>query len=71
MPLPSNLTEEDLNNPFYNVRDIATLFKVTEATVRKWINEGLIDDCINPGGKGWRARRSDVMAFGQRKYGSE
>lgn len=68
--LPDNLTEEDKLNPYYNVRDIATLFKVKEYTARKWLRDGEIENVINPGGKNNLARRSDVLAFGQRKYGS-
>jgi len=66
-----NLTEEDVNNPYYTVRDVAVLFKVNEATARKWFREKEIQNGVNPGGKGWRARRSDVMAFAQKEYGSE
>jgi predicted site-specific integrase-resolvase len=66
----SNLTPEDLDDPFYDVKDIALLFKVEEYTVRKWLRDGLIPEANNIGGKAWRARRSAVLEFAQRKYGS-
>lgn len=69
--MSGNLTEEDLANPFYTVRDIAKLFQVTEATVRLWFRDNKIKNKINPGGKGIRARRNDVMAFAQEEFGDE
>jgi hypothetical protein len=66
----SNLTEEDLTNPFYNVRDVALLLKLREATIRKWFLEGRFEGAVNPGGKGWLVRRSAVIAYVQKEYGS-
>lgn len=65
-----NLTEEDLTNPFYNVKDIATLFRKDEATIRKWFREKRFEGAINPGGKGWLVRRSEVLAYAQKEYGT-
>jgi hypothetical protein len=67
----SNLTPEDKLNPYYNVKDVARLFRIKEDTARKWFRLKLIENSINPGNKGYLARRTDVMAFGQRRHGSE
>lgn len=43
--------------------EVASLFRVTEATVNRWVRDGKIASIPLPGGKGNRYRRSDVEAL--------
>lgn len=40
--------------------EVADLFRVTEATVNRWVREQKISAVALPGGKGYRFRRADV-----------
>jgi hypothetical protein len=65
----SSLVKEDVDNPYYFVKDIATLLGRTEAHVRILFRNGEFPNAKNPGGKGWMARRSDVLVYINRIYG--
>jgi len=54
------------------VRDVATYFGVTEATVRSWISRkpGGLNACRPAGGREYRIRRSDLDSFRSRNTGS-
>lgn len=43
--------------------EVATTFRVTEATVTAWVREGKLRASRTPGGKSYLFRRSDVDAF--------
>lgn len=43
--------------------EVATTFRVTEATVTSWVREGKLRASRTPGGKSYLFRRSDVDAF--------
>lgn len=53
------MTQPDL----LTTAEVAGLFRVTEATVNRWVREGKIAALALPGGKGYRFRRPDVEAL--------
>ena len=52
----SVVTQPDL----LTTAEVADLFRVTEATVNRWVREDKIAALSLPGGKGYRFRRSDL-----------
>lgn len=56
-----------IDDPLMTVSEIAEMFKVTSYTVRVWLRRGDIKAIqVNTH---WRARRSDVEAYANQKYG--
>lgn len=43
--------------------EVASMFRVTEATVTAWVREGKLAALTTPGGKGYRFHRETVEAF--------
>ena len=61
-------TTEGPVDPLLTTREVAELFSVTPETITVWIKEGRI-----PGVKihgYWRIKRSDMVAYARKNYGS-
>lgn len=56
------------NNKLYTTNQVAEMFSVTPETVRDWIKEGKLPGIIL-GGRSYRVRRRDLIAFANHKYG--
>ena len=61
---PDNLDD----NKLYSTAQIAELVSVTTETVRDWIKDGKLKGTA-PGGRSYRVRRADLIAFANHKYG--
>jgi excisionase family DNA binding protein len=56
------------NERLYTTAEIATLFKVTQETVRNWIKQGKLK-AIKPGGNHNRITHDALVEFTEHKYG--
>lgn len=61
-----SVAEGDLD-PFMSVPKVAALFDVKPETVRDWLTSGKMEG-IKINGY-WKIRRSEVVRFGNSKYG--
>jgi excisionase family DNA binding protein len=59
----------DAPDRYMKVRDVAEIFDVTPATIRDWLNDGILPGVKIGGGHYWRVKASDVYDLAQRKYG--
>ena len=56
------------DNKLYTTIQVAEMFAVTPETVRDWIKEGKLPGIVI-GGRSYRVRRRDLIAFANHKYG--
>lgn len=57
-----------MNDPFLTVSEVAGIFAVTPATVRKWLRDGELSG-IKLAGDKWRIQQSEITRYANKKYG--
>jgi excisionase family DNA binding protein len=58
-------------SPLMTVRQVAQMFEVTEATVRTWLAEGVLEGTKTANGAGhWRVSRQEASNLAQKRYGA-
>lgn len=57
-----------LDDPYLTIGQVADLFAVKPATVRRWIKAGRLK-AYKPG-RDWRIRRSDAATLAEKEYGN-
>lgn len=68
--MTESLVPEALEDRYYTVREVATIFQVTEYTVRVWINKGLKGKKLAAlkTGKSWRTTRQALADWAAEIY---
>jgi predicted site-specific integrase-resolvase len=60
-----------MNEKLYKVSEVAELFEVTPATVRLWLNEGILYGVKIGKGYYWRIPQSSIENLATERWGSE
>jgi excisionase family DNA binding protein len=60
---------QNVEERYFSTREIAAVLKVHEATVRRWIEAGMLRGVRLPGG--WRVTERELTAFLERRRQEE
>jgi excisionase family DNA binding protein len=56
-----------VDDPFYNVADVARIFATSDYTVRRWLKSKKITGVKV--GKNWKIRESEIKRLAEEEYG--
>lgn len=57
--------------PYLKVKEVATMFGVTSATVREWLNDGTLEGIKIGKGHYWRISTAAAQRLAQKRYGDD
>lgn len=61
--------QPSIEDPFLTPAQVASIFQVTDHTVREWLKAGTIKGIKLPTGA-WRIQQSEMTRFANERYGS-